>query len=125
MGCATDISSLMKKTLVTYDKKRFNWPKIEREDEATYPDCMFVCLLFEAFNNGRFYKNTNGNDLINLNLVRSDEGNFSCRSQCWFHVWAVWSIYMRGKLECFHLCIQMSMLMCRLLPLNQNTMRIA
>lgn len=46
----------MKKTLVTYNQKFF-LPKIEQEDEATYIDCMFV-----AFNNGRCYKNAEGND---------------------------------------------------------------
>lgn len=35
----------MKKTLVTHNKKRFIWSKIEQEDEATYIDCMFVWRL--------------------------------------------------------------------------------
>lgn len=38
-------ASLMRKTLVTYNKKRFIWTKIEQEDEATYIDCMFVRRL--------------------------------------------------------------------------------
>lgn len=35
----------MKKTLDTFNKKRFIWAKIEQEDKATYIDCMFVRRL--------------------------------------------------------------------------------